>query len=67
MSRQEFQIKGLRNPNGREVWAKWDESAELYELFASSTGEDYIGCADTREEAQAAAQAWIDDCNAEGI
>ncbi len=42
----------LRRPGGFEVWAKWDDSAEIYELFASENGDDYIGCCDTLKEAR---------------
>lgn len=36
----------------REVWIKWDEGAEVYELFASEGADDYLGCADTLQEAR---------------
>ena len=44
---------------GREVWIHFDESAEVYELFASSAGDDYIGCADTIQEAKQIASDWF--------
>lgn len=43
----------------RAVWIKWDESAEIYELFASENGDDYIGCAETVGEARAVARDWF--------
>lgn len=46
---------------GREVWIKWDESAEVYELFASEDGDDYIGACDTVIEARAAARDWFNE------
>jgi hypothetical protein len=41
---------------GREIWAKYDESAELYELFYSEECDDYCGCADTKAECKAVAR-----------
>jgi len=41
---------------GREVWAQYDESAEIYELFASEECDDYLGCADTKEECKSVAR-----------
>lgn len=46
---------------GREVWAKFDDSAEVYELFASDDGSDYIGCADTKAEALSVAREHFAD------
>ena len=46
---------------GLEVWQTWDDSAGVYELWASDACDDYIGCADTRAEAQAIARDWFAD------
>lgn len=46
---------------GREVWIKHDQSAEVYELFASEDGDDYIGCADTVAEARKVASQWFEE------
>ena len=46
---------------GREVWVNFDEGAEVYELFASSEGDDYIGCADTLAEARLIASEWFQE------
>lgn len=46
---------------GLEVWVKWDSSAEVYELFASENGDDYIGCADTSLEARKVAKEWFEE------
>lgn len=46
---------------GREVWVKFDKGAEVYELFASEAGDDYIGCADTLTEARRVARDWAND------
>jgi hypothetical protein len=52
----------VRHPDlGREAWIKWDEGAELYELFASENGDDYIGCADTVSEARTVAAHWFNE------
>lgn len=45
----------------REVWIKWDESAEIYELFASGECTDYIGCADSVAEARIVASHWFNE------
>jgi hypothetical protein len=45
--------------HGYEVWMSYDHTAGVYELFASSEGSDYIGCADTRQEALKIANNWI--------
>jgi hypothetical protein len=47
--------------SGLEAWITWDESAQVYELWASSDCDDYIGCADTRAEALKVAYHWFDD------
>lgn len=44
-----------------EVWQTWDEGAQVFELWASDACDDYIGCADTRAEAQAIARWWFAD------
>jgi len=46
---------------GLEVWQTWDEGAEVFELWASPECSDYIGCADTRQEAQQVARDWFAD------
>lgn len=46
---------------GREVWIKYDKDTELYELFASEDGDDYIGCADTVAEARKVASQWFEE------
>jgi hypothetical protein len=45
---------------GREAWVKFDQDAEVYELFASKEADDYIGCADTLEEARQVAREWAE-------
>lgn len=50
-----------------EVWAKWDDSADVFELFASESGEDYIGCADDLPEARKIAREWAQERAANGI
>ncbi len=41
---------------GIEIWAKWDSTAELYELFYSQECNDYCGCANTKAECKAVAR-----------
>jgi hypothetical protein len=45
----------------REVWAQFDPTAEVWELFASKECDDYLGCADTLTEAKAVAREWFED------
>jgi hypothetical protein len=40
--------------NGFEVWARYDSTAEVYELFAN-----YIGWADTLAEARQVGRDWV--------
>jgi hypothetical protein len=51
--------------HGYEVWAKWDNTAEVYELFNDDEGSAYIGCADTIAEAIPVALGFIDEQLAE--
>lgn len=51
--------------DGYEVWVNFDPTAEVFEAFASETGEDYLGCFDTMIEAKAYAKVWIKE-NREG-
>jgi hypothetical protein len=44
---------------GREVWARWDHAAELYELCASLDMDDPIGEAASVAEAQRVARGWF--------
>lgn len=44
-----------------EVFVRYDAAADIYELFASSDADDYIGCADDLTEAKQFAQDWIDE------
>lgn len=58
---QEIRLLTRHKDLGREVWIKWDQSAEIYELFASENGDDYIGYADTETEARLVAGHWFED------
>jgi len=51
----------IASDKGFEVWAVWDDAAQLYELFADQDGESYLGCADTRAECRSVARYIIDD------
>ena len=42
----------IAEQHGYEVWVHYDHTAEVYEMFASEEGSDYIGCADTLSEAR---------------
>jgi hypothetical protein len=47
---------------GYEVWAKWDSSAEVYELFNDAVcdeGTVWIGYADTIEEAHEIGKQYV--------
>ena len=41
-----------------EFFVQFDRTAEVYELFLSETGEDYIGCFDSLAEARAYARQY---------
>lgn len=45
--------------SGYEVWAKFDPTARVWELFTEEEGECYVGCADTLAEAHAVANHWL--------
>lgn len=57
----------IADRNGYEVWMAYDNTAEVYELFASEDGTDYIGCSDTKQEAKRFAKEWIDEHIANGF
>jgi len=40
----------------REYWVQFDPSAAVFEMFASSDGDDYLGAFDTKAEALAYAK-----------
>lgn len=41
---------------GREIWAQFDQTAQVYELFFDNQGETYTGwCVDSLADAKAAA------------
>lgn len=41
---------------GYEIWAAFDESAQVWELFFDADGVSYAGCADTIREAKMVAK-----------
>jgi hypothetical protein len=53
------QIRKIAARNGYEAWLRYDDTADVYEAFASSDGDDYIGCFDTTSEAERYARRWI--------
>lgn len=46
---------------GLEAWAQFDDTAGVYELFADSEGEDFIGNADSTDEARAIAAQYFSE------
>ena len=50
---------------GYEVWAKWDATAEVFELFSDSDAVGYIGFAETIAEATKIGHWHIDEQLAE--
>lgn len=52
-------------PAGYEVWRVFDDTAGVFELFASADCDDYIGCADTPGEAVQLAARWVRERRAE--
>ena len=49
---------------GREVWARYDPEAELYELCASSDMDDPIGEAEHIGECRRVASDWFNELRA---
>lgn len=45
--------------SGYEIWTKHDRLADVWEIFLSEDGDDYIGCADSLREAREMGKAWI--------
>ncbi len=47
----------IKRKGNREIWAHFDETAQVYELFFDSEGETYTGwCVDSIKDAQAASR-----------
>jgi hypothetical protein len=44
-----------------EAWAEYDPDMELWLIYASKDGTDYIGAADNIDEARAVAREWFED------
>lgn len=48
--------------NGREIWAQFDQTAQVYELFFDDQGETYTGwCVDSLADAKAAAKYIVEE------
>lgn len=43
------------------VYGKWDEGAEVYDLFADLNGAEWVGCADTLDEAKSIARGYFQE------
>jgi hypothetical protein len=43
------------------VWAQFDDSADVIELFTDPEGEGYVGCADDNAEAYKVAVEWVEE------
>lgn len=52
-------MKKILATKGYEVFTQYDQTADLIEIFADSTGETYIGCCDTDAEALIIGNEWI--------
>ena len=50
---------------GYEVWARWEEQAEVFELFSDSDAVGYIGFAETIAEATKIGHWHIDEQHSE--
>ena len=44
-----------------EAWAEYDDELELWIIYASQDATDYIGAADSLDEARAVAREWFAD------
>jgi len=49
---------------GYEVWANFDDSARVYELFFDENAEVYVGVVDSLAEARVVARQLIDEVTA---
>jgi hypothetical protein len=48
-------MKLIAKQSGYEIWAQFDQSAKVYELFFDNEGESYTGwCVDSLKDATAA-------------
>jgi hypothetical protein len=54
-------MQKLAANKGWEVWAQYDRTAGVWELFSEETAEAYLGCADTLSEARKLAKDIIAD------
>ena len=55
-------MKLIAKQKGREIWAQFDQSAQVYELFWDNEGESYTGWAvDSLKDAAAAAEYIFND------
>ena len=46
---------------GYQVFAQYDSSAEVIELFSDDDLQGYVGCADTDQEAINIAREWVEE------
>lgn len=52
----------ITRKNNVEIWAQFDQTAQVYELFYDNQGQTYTGwCVDSLKDAQAASHYIIDE------
>lgn len=60
-------MRKILDKKGYEVWAKWDETAEVFELFSDSDAVGYIGFAESIAEAIKIGTWHIEEQHSEAI
>lgn len=52
----------ITKKNGIEIWAEFDQTAQVYELFFDNEGQTYTGwCVDSIKDAEAASKYIIEE------
>lgn len=55
-------MKLITKKNGIEIWAQFDQTAQVYELFFDNEGQTYTGwCVDSIKDAEAASKYIIEE------
>ena len=58
-------MRKVLEKHGYEVWARWDDTAEVYELFNDRDDGAYIGFAESLTEATKIGTWWVEEQQAE--
>ena len=58
-------MRKVLEKHGYEVWARWDATADVYELFNDRDDGAYIGFAESLTEATKIGTWWVEEQQAE--